>query len=840
MNKTNKHDSKLFRWLRIFPANVWIVIAAVVLVGGRLLWIHVQRPTHLKEITDAFGSITAPQNLSVLKSPPQFNHDFSRFTYVTDTDTHGVGVFLRDTATGKQRLVATEIDGPGPWHDDYDLQAWPWSPDDGRFIYSMTGSLVVCPLDTNLPGEEISLGTNAVPSNFIWLNPSELVWLEDRTLCHARKPADGPWTVERFGSLSEKLDVTAIGPHQIAWLQDDCICRLDFSRDLTGANNPFGSSTTANAAPATNGLVLWLDASTLHQPDQTPVSTLDDRSPARNNAVMDGSAPAFNAPGNGLALNGKGTIHFASSSAVPNSSGLKTAKPLGVAGDSPRTVFVVMRRTGQQMLINMGQPGTQRAYFGICDRSYTLQLPAGWSADNSLPAEPSAWHILDAVYDGNVAQGYVNGSLKGETRVGLDTIDHEVEIGLRSGASAAGSDGDFAELLVYNRVLDPGERRQVENYLSSKWLNVQQFSHDSPLVWLDPNMDQLTGLGYSPETGSFLLKHTENGGDTLWRVNVDNGSLGKPTRVLADGSLANVHIQWAGSNTVVYASGETDRPGLFLADLSSGQSRPLGEFEDLQWFTAEPGGEKLFCWGVVGHDPAPGLWEYDPGTKKTSPILPYAQRPSVFAREIKSSTRVFRLSDGRSVTCTVLTPPNFDKNKKYPLVLGDTYVPDPIHGRYLQEGMAAGGAVVVFVNRPYWNAEIENWEQNVRAVYEVLKKDPWIDTQRVYLIGASAETHYMSPCLEKTPGLWKGAILLDAGALPDFSKSPFLQNRPRILISAGGEEHGEDRLTKYQQEALQSGVAVEYLISPTETHRFVGTAGKLERLQAINHFIFEE
>jgi hypothetical protein len=54
--------------------------------------------------------------------------------------------------------------------------------------------------------------------------------------------------------------------------------------------------------------------------------------------------------------------------------------------------------------------------------------------------------------------------------------------------------------------------------------------------------------------------------------------------------------------------------------------------------------------------------------------------------------------------------------KKYPLVLGDTYVPDPVHGRYLQEGMAAGGAVVVFVNRPYWNAEIENWEKNVRGV----------------------------------------------------------------------------------------------------------------------------
>ena len=105
--------------------------------------------------------------------------------------------------------------------------------------------------------------------------------------------------------------MTAVGPHQIAWLQDDCICRLDFLQDLTGANNPFTSSTSAKVLPVTNGLVLWLDASTLNQADQTPVTALDDRSPAHNNAVVNGSAPVFNAPGNASALNGKGTIHFA-------------------------------------------------------------------------------------------------------------------------------------------------------------------------------------------------------------------------------------------------------------------------------------------------------------------------------------------------------------------------------------------------------------------------------------------------------------------------------------------------------------------------------------------------
>ena len=48
--------------------------------------------------------------------------------------------------------------------------------------------------------------------------------------------------------------------------------------------------------------------------------------------------------------------------------------------------------------------------------------------------------------------------------------------------------------------------------------------------------------------------------------------------------------------------------------------------------------------------------------------------------------------------------------------------------------------------------EIINWEENVRAVYDYLRRDPSIDTERVYLFGASAETVYMSQCLERLLG----------------------------------------------------------------------------------------
>jgi hypothetical protein len=122
------------------------------------------------------------------------------------------------------------------------------------------------------------------------------------------------------------------------------------------------------------------------------------------------------------------------------------------------------------------------------------------------------------------------------------------------------------------------------------------------------------------------------------------------------------------------------------------------------------------------------------------------------------------------------------------------------------------------------------------AGFEVIGDNP----SQVFLFGASAETEYMGQLAEKKPGLWKGMILLNPGRLPDFSNSPLFQSRPRILLSAGGEEREDAKFKKYQQDALQWGVLVEVHIAPGETHRFVGKTGKLKRAEAVMRFIFEE
>jgi hypothetical protein len=110
----------------------------------------------------------------------------------------------------------------------------------------------------------------------------------------------------------------------------------------------------------------------------------------------------------------------------------------------------------------------------------------------------------------------------------------------------------------------------------------------------------------------------------------------------------------------------------------------------------------------------------------------------------------------------------------------------------------------------------------------------------VYLFAVSAETHYLSQMVATNSAPWRGLILLNPGELPDFSKLPRFQPRPKILLDDGGEEHQEDRFKQFQRDALNYGVVVEFYLHPGETHRLVGRDARLERVREEMRFIFEE
>jgi hypothetical protein len=853
------HGRKPFQWMHVFPPGVWIVICVLGLLGGRMLWVNASRPAHRQEIAAALGSA------SLFYGSPQLNHDGSRFTYVATSDI-GYGLFLFDNATGHKKMIFDEH-GVGRFGGSLDLYAWPWSPDDSAFIYSVHDQLIVFPIDTKDASLQLTVGTNAI-TGVAWLNPDEFAYASwDTNLCVVKKQNDGHWEQHELLHGNRISSLTAVETNAIAWLQDGLICRLNLTPGLSGISNMLASLVIdTNLLLPTNGLKLWLDASILQQTDQSVVPVLTDLSPSKNDAVQSENPPIFNASESSGALNGRGTIHFTSADTTGKATGLRTRDNLGITNNTPRTVFVVMHHdAGKVMRINIGDFSARFGFFGLEEDERSIYLPRIWkNLANRINVKSSGWNISEAIYDGKIEKAYVNGVFKGTNNIQVKTVDGKVEIGLRSGgiigtnvttlnvgfekltidnrtieAGDTGSDGDFAELMIYNRALDTGERQMVENYLKYKWIGNNLLSPQSPLVWCDPQTEGITGFSYSKKAGQFLLNCTENGRDSLWRYDPKSAQ----TLQIAEATSIK-SAQWVGDNECAYASLEPGHNGVMVTD-SSGQEEDhlFGHESIINWFNIASDGGKLLILGAISNEPTMEIWKYDRESKQLSSIVSYSDYPSVHAKNIVPFDGTIKLSSGRSVNCTIYPPSNFDRRKKYPLVLGDTVFHTIINGSDGRLGMPAiamCGAYVVIVDRESWGGGIEKWGDNVMDAYKSLARDPCIDAKQVYLFAASAETQYMSDLISSTPGLWKGAIFLNPAGLPDFSKSPPFQSRPKILISAGSEEGEDDRLKHFQEDALKSGVMVDYVISSCEGHHFTGNTAQLERTKAMMHFIFEE
>lgn len=263
-------------WFRLFGPRFCLPLAAIAFIGLRLLWVEASRPAHRQEIADAFGAVR------LFLGQPYMSHDGTRFTYAA-TAAKGFAVFVCDTATGRTRTTYEQT-AHGDFLDTCDALAGPWAPDDSAFIYTTTTNLYVCSaiLDKDLAPAMIPIHGL---SDLVWLNPSRFVWLEGTTLCCATREIEDRWQTRRFPQKAHIASLAAVDESTIAWLQEDFICHLSLPADLSKTKNPFLSlGEDVLVPPATNSLVLWLDASTLRLTNGEPVTTLPDLSPRGNPA----------------------------------------------------------------------------------------------------------------------------------------------------------------------------------------------------------------------------------------------------------------------------------------------------------------------------------------------------------------------------------------------------------------------------------------------------------------------------------------------------------------------------------------------------------------------------
>jgi hypothetical protein len=184
------------------------------------------------------------------------------------------------------------------------------------------------------------------------------------------------------------------------------------------------------------------------------ISTWPDSSVNGNDLTQTGSArPVYKAS----ILNGKPVVRFVSA----NSNELELTNT--IPGASPWTVFMVAKETnpGVGVLFGLIGPGALAMFMNTDGRIYFGDNVNAYSGANP---NTSAWHVLACRMSSQTL--FVDGSSVG-TALSFPTGAGDFERCGRGGATY--SNGDVAELIIYNSELGATNRANIEKYLGTKY-----------------------------------------------------------------------------------------------------------------------------------------------------------------------------------------------------------------------------------------------------------------------------------------------------------------------------------------------------------------------------------
>ena len=229
-------------------------------------------------------------------------------------------------------------------------------------------------------------------------------------------------------------------------------------------------------SPISDGLVLNLDASKLNLDDGDSVTSWLDQSGNSNNAD-DGPGATYKSS----AFNGMGAVEFDGVDdylQIPDSD----VNLRFLRGSSSWTCFYVLRYTGDagaQMVLAASHSTDYDNPF-----SAFLRDSGEWvdrfgdravDEETTMLAQGEQSIITSRWVRGEKLEHYLNGSIEGDYSQSDEPDEQDLEAEVSVGRSTAGVDlpfeGEIAEILVYDRALDDGERSKLESYLHAKWFD---------------------------------------------------------------------------------------------------------------------------------------------------------------------------------------------------------------------------------------------------------------------------------------------------------------------------------------------------------------------------------
>jgi hypothetical protein len=352
-----------------------------------------------------------------------------------------------------------------------------------------------------------------------------------------------------------------------------------------------------------------------------------------------------------------------------------------------------------------------------------------------------------------------------------------------------------------------------------------------------PQGNRIIKMDYCRRTRQFLLTCRKDSTSSLWCLELKTNAPSDSRQLTSDKDIQSA--QWINDGKGYAYLNQHMLVVRAEADANAIQLRQAA----IETAVAAPTGDGLFFVGMVGQEPGLGLWRY--GANALTNLVCYSASPSPHARRVQPINCVSGAGSNK-LDYYLYRPANLNRHKQYPLLIGDTVFGQLAYQRDFDgpswaEAMANCGAYVVIIGRQQWVLKDDKeWGRSVMTVFDELKGDPTLDTDKVFLYAVSAETSYVSRLLEQQPGLWQGVVLMNPGQLPALGELSAGRRFPKMLISAGKEENESARWKRFQEEACRRGVLVTVAEHPNASHVLTSIPATRDRIRAMKDFVFEE
>jgi hypothetical protein len=363
-----------------------------------------------------------------------------------------------------------------------------------------------------------------------------------------------------------------------------------------------------------------------------------------------------------------------------------------------------------------------------------------------------------------------------------------------------------------------------------------------------PELDKITRVSYSPETGQFLLNCLSSNNIATWWQLMPRGSSSEklsqiqPDRATWGGKWINHGNGWAyvsqsepGQDTLVIQTNFSSAPTTlikFSVDLSSYYSQDFSVS-----FAPAANGQRLFIPGIFNDEIVPSIWEYNLDSSSLRPVVPVPKCPLLHARDNSLLRQTMTLPSGHSTGYQIQFPPDFDRHQKrrYPVMIANQYM-DAYASAFADCGVIY---VTVGSGAHEVGPDEEQWERDLWEFYKYLAATPYVDTKRIFLGAACAETGGLSKFLLTHPSPWKGIILLDEIQLPDLNILAQCGYPPKILLSVGSQNNQSVVFYNYPTEACKLGINVELSLLAGTGHPYISQRSIRECLETMMNFIYD-